>query len=222
MTLLGDYATLSQVSRNYLFPRYMQQNHASWLKFAISKGFAVQESDLILVYGCVKTSQWALAAFHNHGRSHKISFDARAGVFSAARFEMSAATSSAASIAERYGPQAMNRGIGTSSAISSGEKDQCLFLRYYKFKTRLLMSPKIVTTVHARDAQGSSPDDYRDYEQQQQSSTRQEGFLRKLLGRKLESDHLQRDIKILWVIVDVGVHVCGYAAYFNGRPNINM
>ena len=155
MAVLGDVGTEARVLRNFAFSRYMKAYHSSWCAFAYGKGYALHPSDLVLVYGWLKTSEWALAAFTNQGRTHEISFSAEAGAFAAARFGVTYGTDVHVSMQTRAGPRRPPDQQG-QEASSTLPKNQCMFLKYYKQKTRLLRSPKITWEADAKDARGSS------------------------------------------------------------------
>ena len=141
--------------------QYILLNHAGWHQFARNVcRLDLKSQEIIFVCGWVKTSQWALAAFVNQGKSHEMSFSATAGSFAAARFGLSLQSQSHVSLEQRSGPLVTRQG-GPSTVLPS-MKNQCLFLKYYKHKTRLLMSAKVVAEASPQDARGSPEDECRD------------------------------------------------------------
>ena len=139
--MLGTSGRESKVLSNTVFASYMRRHHTSWHAFARQKGIAVRDSDIILVSGWVKTSDWALAAVISYGRLHDISFSAGVSGFASATFRVVSQLNAQASIEQRRGPSRTQH----VEPEGADAKDQCVFLRYYKQKTRLLGSSKIVS-----------------------------------------------------------------------------
>lgn len=96
----------------------------------------------MLVSGWLKTSRWALAAFQDQEQSHEISFDASAASFINASLQVSLANDSGRpGPHQRRGPYMPDQHTNSSSPR---DPDQCMFLQYYKMKTRRLHAPEIV------------------------------------------------------------------------------
>ncbi|KIP08045.1 hypothetical protein PHLGIDRAFT_127288 [Phlebiopsis gigantea 11061_1 CR5-6] len=155
MAVLGDFGSQSKAVSNWAFRQYMRKHHAAWHAFATRRGFAVRAGGIVLVYGWLKTSEWAIAAFQNQGRAHDISFQVGLESFAAAQFAVSLGEDVQVSMEQRCGPlrQGMPRTIASSRV--SVPRDQCLFLRYYKLKKRLFRRPKVIITADARDVHGT-------------------------------------------------------------------
>ena len=165
MAVLGDFGSQSKAVSNWAFRRYMREHHAAWHAFATRRGFAVRAGGIVLVYGWVKTSEWAIAAFQNHGRAHDISFNAGLEPFAVARFGVSLEEDVQVSMEQRCGPQHLGMPRAAAHSRIPAPRDQCLFLRYYKLKKRLFRRPKIVVDADARDVHGAqdfdpSPQEY--------------------------------------------------------------
>ena len=60
---MGDVAYRQDAVENEHYLRYILTHHDSWFSFAKKNGRNIDVSDLILVTGCDKTSDWACAAF---------------------------------------------------------------------------------------------------------------------------------------------------------------
>jgi hypothetical protein len=75
---MGDVAYRKDAVDKKRFSDYIIQHHRSWLDFAEALGRDVSLSDLILVNGCDKTSEWACAAWSEKTQSVRLSFVAGA------------------------------------------------------------------------------------------------------------------------------------------------
>jgi hypothetical protein len=74
LLILGDPAYREDAVEQIRYCKYVIEHHRSWLEFAIQLGYDLSLSDLILVYGCDKTSQWACAAWSEQTQSVSLSF----------------------------------------------------------------------------------------------------------------------------------------------------
>jgi hypothetical protein len=74
LLILGDPAYRKDAVERIRYCNYIVKHHRSWLEFASQLGYDVSLSDLILVYGCDKTSQWACAAWSEQTQSVSLSF----------------------------------------------------------------------------------------------------------------------------------------------------
>ena len=78
---MGDVAYRQDALRKLRFVHYIRDCHRSWLSFAKSScERAITLSDLILVTGCDKTSDWACAAFSEKSKSAGIDFMTGPGI----------------------------------------------------------------------------------------------------------------------------------------------
>ena len=135
---------------NSVIPSYIARNFKLWLSFALEKGYDIQEQDIIFVSGFVKVSEWAIAAFSTGGNYHEISFNGSFGAFaSSAHFSASCRNDSTSTIHQRCGPS--RPGVDATTT-----KDQCLFLSYYKLKSRgLPFSGKCIEVTSRDDVKGA-------------------------------------------------------------------
>lgn len=138
IAVLGDFGCQQKVLNNHSFRNYIRDNHSSWCTFAAGKGHVLEDSSIILVSGWVKTSEWALATVNNYGSSHSISFSATAGAYASSKFQFSTSNDVQMSVTQRCGPRRRQKATKTSDSADSEilPCDQCLFLRYYKLKSR--------------------------------------------------------------------------------------
>ncbi|EKM53487.1 uncharacterized protein PHACADRAFT_98445, partial [Phanerochaete carnosa HHB-10118-sp] len=106
-----------------------------------SRGWHIHGSELMLVYGCVKTSAWALAVYVVHSTEHDISLSMSAGSFASVHADAKSHEEVKMSM-EEWGEQ--ERSI-------SAPKDQCLFLSYYKLKRRRIGALKLQGDATLKD-----------------------------------------------------------------------
>lgn len=149
MAILGDYGHQRWYLSSRQFRDYIIKHHASWCAFAEGEGYLVPPDAIILVSGWLKTSEWTIATFSSSGRSQAIDLNASAGPYASAVIQAAGGEERYTSIEQRSSPR--------KAGVAQGEglpRDQCLFLRYYKLKTRALGRPKVVLQADAKDVQG--------------------------------------------------------------------
>ncbi|KAI9063866.1 hypothetical protein FKP32DRAFT_1592106 [Trametes sanguinea] len=139
--------------------QYIVQNHPAWYSFATDVcRLDVAESDIIFVAGFIKTAEWALAAATQRARECELTFGGNVGPLTSATFSISSRREAAMSVEHRTGPHRMD----SESRASDDEvvSDQCVFLHYYKFKRRKILSPKVIRAAGgpARSPSSEPPD----------------------------------------------------------------
>ncbi|KAI0347557.1 hypothetical protein BDW22DRAFT_1425571 [Trametopsis cervina] len=182
LLILKDDATKVSVASNDAFPEYMRQHHKSWYAFATNRerlGIQCNREDLVLVRGTIKTSAWEVAAFMESGSHvHDVTFNGQFGPVVNAGLTYSNQHGNHATFEHRSSPRSIASGseqsaIAPSTPASTSipgfttdpEKDQCIFLSYYKIKYRRPLLPKkIVANAEPRDPSPDSDDDVRDIE----------------------------------------------------------
>ncbi|GJE89358.1 fungal specific transcription factor domain-containing protein [Phanerochaete sordida] len=158
VAVLGGFGHQRWYISNRDFWGYIAKHHDSWYDFAESKGHILAPEAIVLVSGWLKTTEWALASVSNHGQAHDLSFSASAGSYAGASFEVSAGTDIQMSVEQRSGPVLLDADASTLPGSSTAQPaplpcNQCLFLRYYKMKRRILgLWRGIDVTVEATDA----------------------------------------------------------------------
>lgn len=158
VAVLGGFGHQRWYISNRDFWGYIAKHHDSWYNFAESKDHILAPEAIVLVSGWLKSTEWALASVSNHGQAHDLSFSASAGSYAGASFEMSAGTDIRMSVEQRSGPVLLDDDYGTLSEPTTGQParlpcNQCLFVRYYKMKRRILgLWRGIDVTVEATDA----------------------------------------------------------------------
>ncbi|EKM58644.1 uncharacterized protein PHACADRAFT_89112 [Phanerochaete carnosa HHB-10118-sp] len=147
----GSDVTLSHVQANPRTREYVRLHHSSWHRFAIDQGREISPEDIVLVIGWLKTSEWAVAAVANRGKSHSISFGTE-GSIASAEFGIERSEEAVASVSQRSGPKRQNL-----DTPAGHRRNQCLFVRYCKAKYRRFLPMKIVAGAEPRDM-GDSED----------------------------------------------------------------
>ncbi|GJE89740.1 hypothetical protein PsYK624_058460 [Phanerochaete sordida] len=155
IAVLGGWGHQTWYMRNRAFRAYIAAHHASWHAFALDRGYDVPPDALVLVSGTLKTAEWAVATVANASAAHDLSFSAAAGLYAHAAFEVSLGSDVSMSVEQRSGPPPDD---GAEPATQLPH-NQCMFLRYYKIKTRALGRPKITVQVKANDMLGPWQDD---------------------------------------------------------------
>ncbi|GJE91470.1 hypothetical protein PsYK624_076200 [Phanerochaete sordida] len=130
LAVLPDGASQERYVRSRACRAYICAHHASWEAFARAGGWHVHPSELVLVYGCVKASAWALAAYAQRDSAHELAFTLAAGGFVAAHAGAGAGERVAMSMEQRCGPSR------PPDQPAPAPRDQCIFLAYYKLKRR--------------------------------------------------------------------------------------
>lgn len=131
-------------------------HHASWEAFARKLGWHVHASELVLVYGCVKTSSWALAAYASRENEHELGFSLNAGSFVSAHAGADAREHVQMSMEQRSGPQRPP----DADLSTPAPKDQCLFISYYKIKRRGMGAVKLQGHAALEDMPVASDSEY--------------------------------------------------------------
>ncbi|KAH9886631.1 hypothetical protein C8Q73DRAFT_658067 [Cubamyces lactineus] len=150
--------------------RYMRDNLDHWLEFANDEhGMMLNADQFYFVYGTVKTSKWACAAFQGNVKSIEGSLQAQV-VNSGLNMSISLSTEDATRLEYNFGPT-VSDGDESPLQLTAGSqeggsprppprRDQCIFVNYYKAKKRLLWKPKIIQA--AAEPQNLPPGDQDD------------------------------------------------------------
>ncbi|KAJ3553363.1 hypothetical protein NM688_g3652 [Phlebia brevispora] len=135
------------VEHNNRFATYMKTNHRSWVNYIEENlGSSVEPTDVVLVSGHVKTSEWAVAAFQSTTRTANAFINATLAPSAGAGFELTISDQTGMHHAHHWGPQ---RRVAAPTPYSSMTSlgtpgNQCIFLSYYKIKYRLGLFPKVM------------------------------------------------------------------------------
>ena len=165
LLILRDGGDKTSVPSAQTITQYIRQHHDSWYTFAtdpVKYGLECKPEDIIMVRGFVKTSAWAVAAFPDGGSSQReVAFSGTAGPFADAGFHFAKQQQRQVAFEHRVGP---SRGksrppsvasgkaratdfpmpdIGSSAGGESAERDQTVFLGYFKILRRKFWRKKI-------------------------------------------------------------------------------
>ncbi|EMD31516.1 hypothetical protein CERSUDRAFT_119735 [Gelatoporia subvermispora B] len=172
MLITTDDAERREVQPNLCMPSYMRRNYQHWLHLARDvRGHDLKLDEIYFVRGTVKTSTWAVTAFHGNAESYSGNINIYYGP---AGFSLSAASSTQnirtpemRSGPRRIGPNCVREAIrgdsdheAPTSSRTGPARNQCIFLHYYKLKARPLVSPKIImAAAEPRDPSDDSRDE---------------------------------------------------------------
>jgi hypothetical protein len=121
---MGDVAYRQDAVDKKRFSDYIIQHRRSWLDFAEELGRDVSLSDLILVDGCNKTSEWACAAWSEKTQSVRLSFVASAPGIAEGSAGLWGRWVSSQSLDKNVGPRPLAPAIsapGTSPQLTMSE-----------------------------------------------------------------------------------------------------
>ncbi|OBZ65404.1 Vegetative incompatibility protein HET-E-1 [Grifola frondosa] len=175
LLLLKRPGDRSLVHKSRSFMSYMRRNHASWHRFATDTcDVDLQKDEIIFVNGCVKSAEWAVAAFIERGREGELYFSGEFGPMASAGFSLSMKNSTSARVEHRMGPpQSEHRstlpgvseieetprdGDVRGKAVDVSKFDQCVFLEYYKMKKRIWFY-RVIKAAAGPHELPSQPDD---------------------------------------------------------------
>ncbi|GBE85326.1 predicted protein [Sparassis crispa] len=146
--VLSDSATKSEVhNARRRIKNYMVPNCQKWIDF---KDGELKEDDIRFVSGWVKTSQWLVGAITQDGREASVDFNAAIG-YGNASFNVTASRLASPQSFYRTGPR-----LGALSSQQPNEptdfpKDQCVFLHYFKLRTRWFFLKKLEAAAKPKD-----------------------------------------------------------------------
>jgi hypothetical protein len=121
---MGDVAYRQNAVDKKRFSEYILRHHRSWLDFAEALGRDVSLSDLILVNGCDKTSEWACAAWSEKTQCVRLSFVAGVPGIAEGSAGLWGRWISSQSLDKNVGPRPLMPTIGapgTSPQLTSSE-----------------------------------------------------------------------------------------------------
>lgn len=162
----AGYATRLDCTR--AVQEYMLQNLEHWYLFATDRlGIDLRESDLIFVYGHIKTTVWAEAAFTSSSTNGELRISAGMPTLGASGiFSVELSNRQIPTIFHRWGPperitaeREMAALVTLPSTNVEDTFDQCIFLNYFKMKRRFRMRMVIRAAAGPHELPRSPPDD---------------------------------------------------------------
>lgn len=140
VAVFEDGGVQETVSRSTALQEYIYKYHASWHDFARRRGFSVKAEEIVLVSGWFKTSGWAIATYASRENSNEFSLSASASGITSANVGFSFKNKNRVGLQKRAGPHPSAASTVKKSPMDEKESqrpsDQCLFLQYYKCRTR--------------------------------------------------------------------------------------
>ncbi|EMD31075.1 hypothetical protein CERSUDRAFT_89481 [Gelatoporia subvermispora B] len=146
--VLEDSATGTEVHSGRPMEQYMRKHHEAWYEFARETyGRDLHLNEIVFVRGWVKTTRWAVAAFSEGGISGSLTFNLGLPMVNAS-LNISASNEVSARHLYRIGPERETQSVvgadhlitadpGSYASVPPGPKaDQCIFLMYYKVRSR--------------------------------------------------------------------------------------
>lgn len=145
VAVLKDGGIQEKVIRSAAFQKYIYNHHESWHKLATDRGFDLRVEDIVLVSGWIKTSGWELATHANRDSSHEFSLSLGASGIASANANASFQSHTRVKLLKRAGPNP-----------ATSNKDQCLFLQYYKCSNKglgatTIVNPRNLKPSHIRE-----------------------------------------------------------------------
>ncbi|GBE78897.1 predicted protein [Sparassis crispa] len=159
LLIMKDPADREELHPSRRMANYMMSNFQSWYEFATEVcEVDVERDDIIFVRGWVKTSEWAVAAFVHEGRAAQLTFSGNFGLTANVNFSLSMTKEVSAFPERNTGPRrrlpsSPNPNLlpatpqQSSSTVNLAPLDQCVFLHYYKMKTRFFLPPKAINAA---------------------------------------------------------------------------
>ncbi|KAF8519785.1 hypothetical protein BU17DRAFT_89629 [Hysterangium stoloniferum] len=125
---LGDHADSMDALDTSYFTSAIWNHRQDWLEFAnVSHGRQISLWDVVLVTGYDRTSSWAAAVFSGSSFRFGINLDIQTGIAKATVL---------GEISKETHLEAMNSGPLSPRVRTSGDRDQCVFVRGYKMGDR--------------------------------------------------------------------------------------
>jgi hypothetical protein len=154
---MGDVAYRQDAFDKERFADYFIEHHCSWLAFAVGLGRGLSLSDLILVDGCDKTSEWACAAWSEKAQSVRLSFIAGLPGAADGSAGLWGRWVSSQSLNKNVGPRPLSPNVGMgdtvlqspSSNAMLAESNQCVFVRGFQMGDRSTFFKRTRTRIDA-------------------------------------------------------------------------
>lgn len=166
----------------------MLQNLEHWYLFATDRlGIDLRESDLLFVYGHIKTTVWAEAAFTSSSTDSELSISTSVPTLGASGiFSVELSNRQIPTIFHRWGPpgrvtseRELDALITLPSPSVEDAFDQCIFLNYFKMKRRFRKKMVVRAAAGPHELPRSPPEDPpREFDEAQDGNVRSSKLLR--------------------------------------------
>ena len=135
---------------NSILRNYVAKNYESWGKLAEKKGLLMDGpfDGPIFIYGFIKTTHWEIAVWSEAGESVEVRVGVEAAKYGTSEFSYSHEGSISPGISHHWGPpcRAPNK-IVSQEPHPLPERDQCVFLSYYRVKHRRFLPSRIEASM---------------------------------------------------------------------------
>ena len=159
--ILPSEACREDTINDRLFKQHMLKNYRQWYAFALTECHCdIKLSDLILVTGCDLTRQWAMATYFSRNREISAALAAQAAPVAVANFSLSAGWRTTQPMNTRRGPpqalhlQPRQDDNETQNDNRTLANNQCIFLRGFYVKERLVRGPRVMKAGAGYDDPG--------------------------------------------------------------------
>ncbi|KZT29967.1 hypothetical protein NEOLEDRAFT_1174934 [Neolentinus lepideus HHB14362 ss-1] len=144
--VLAHPATSFDTEYHGLLQKCMKDNYQSWLDFANQcHGFGIELSDLFLVTGCDRTTQWATAVFRNYSSDISASASIAVPEMGGGSAQWSSRWETSASVMHNRGPdRVLRQPEGSSGNGDSLPANQSVFIRGFRMKARKPLAPRVI------------------------------------------------------------------------------
>jgi hypothetical protein len=156
------------LEQDLLFDQAFTKHYRSWLSFAREKGYNVKLHDLLLVTGVDLTKDFAMLAFDNNGGDFSVDFSVGASSIASATASAWGSWRTITSVHKNWGPQALippgsarlaMTAAGEAAPRVSREYNQCVFVRGYRLRERLLWPKVIRAAAGPKDFDGAEDEE---------------------------------------------------------------
>lgn len=137
------------IMANDAMPEYMLRNRDNWHRLAQGMRHAVHKDEIVMISGWVKTRSWVLGLGQKRGTTMIVN-----GVAADNANEGLRVDSTDPSSVTRRGPAQFRLQSGQINPL----RDQCIFLNYYKAKSRIFAPPKLEANAGPHNLPDSNED----------------------------------------------------------------
>ncbi|KAJ3554116.1 hypothetical protein NM688_g3274 [Phlebia brevispora] len=168
---LKSSAACDTIDRSLKLEKYIRRNHRAWHTFARETlGLNCRPEELVCISGCIKTSEWTVAAFLKDESSHGAMIRGQLGPVASVGCEVQITQSREMAARHHSGPvrpraarpvvaaEGSRIPVPTPTVVDHAqENDQTVFIHYYKVKYRRLY-PRVPKVIKAAAGPHRLPD----------------------------------------------------------------